>query len=440
MGPIIKMFIEKNRSSLTQNPYFLFFPFFFLYAIFIYLNSKNVLIEDEIRYVFFAKNLTHGYYWNPGDRIGLGNGPGYPILLMPFVALHVPLIYMKLLNAFLQYLSIIFLFKSLKEIVSFKKAYMISLCWACYYNVLDFITLLYSESLSILLVSLLLFFLVKTFQQNDSSVNRYLYLSGITMGYLALTKVIFGYVILFMLPGSILFWFIKRRNFNYRKSLLVLSIAFATTLPYLVYTYCLTHKMLYWAANSGDNLYWMSSPYKDEYGSTFAFSNFEIERLDPHVTSAFGKDSIKSHHQQDYDAIRKHDLMTQDSILKKIAVNNIRSNPGKFLQNCISNVGRILFNYPYSYTFQKPSNLLRLPPNGIIAVLILFSLVPTIINWKETIFPIRFMVIFIFLYLGGSVLGSAETRMFTVAVPILLFWITFIVQRTVRVNLRFTKR
>jgi len=78
--------------------------------------------------------------------------------------------------------------------------------------------------------------------------------------------------------------------------------------------------------------------------------------------------------------------------------------------------------------------------NGIIAVLILFSLVPTIINWKETIFPIRFMVIFIFLYLGGSVLGSAETRMFTVAVPILLFWITFIVQRTVRVNLRFTKR
>src|SRR5678815_2156349 len=81
-----------------------------------------------------------------------------------------------------------------------------------------------------------------------------------------------------------------------------------------VYTYCLTHKMLYWAANSGDNLYWMSSPYKDEYGSTFAFSNFEIERLDPHVTSAFGKDSIKSHHQQDYDAIRKHDLMTQDSI------------------------------------------------------------------------------------------------------------------------------
>ena len=297
-----------------------------------------------------------------------------------------------------------------------------------------------SEAISIFLVSVLLFFLVKSFYEDDLESNRYVYLSGITMGYLALTKVIFGYVMLFMLAGAILLWLIKRQNNHYRKSVIVLSIALATTLPYLLYTYSLTGKYFYWTANSGDNLYWMSSPHKDEYGSTFAFSNFDIETLDPQVSSSFGKDSIKSHHQQDYDAIRKHDLMTQDSILKKIAVNNIRSNPGKFLQNCISNVGRILFNYPYSYTFQKPSNLLRLPPNGIIAVLILFSLVPTIINWKETIFPIRFTAIFIFLYLGGSVLGSAETRMFTVAVPILLFWITFIVQRTVRVNLRFTKR
>src|SRR6476660_4634986 len=98
------MLNEKKSSKLIQNPYFLFFPFFLLYATFVVLNSKSILFGDEIRYLFFAKNLTHGYYWRPSDRIGLGNAPGYPIVLLPFVALNTPLIYVKLLNAVLQYL------------------------------------------------------------------------------------------------------------------------------------------------------------------------------------------------------------------------------------------------------------------------------------------------------------------------------------------------
>jgi len=434
------MFIQKKHSSLTQNPYFLFFPFFLLYAIFIFLISKKILIGDEVRYLFFAKNLTHGYYWHPDDPIGLGNGPGYPIALVPFVAFNLPLIYIKVLNAFFQYLSIVFLFKSLREIVSYKKALIISLSWACYYNVLDFIYLVYAESISIFLVSLLLFFLVRTFRQTNLKADKYLYLSGITMGYLALTKVIFGYVMLFMLAGSILLWLAKRHHMNYRKSLIILSLAFATTLPYLVYTYSLTNRMFYWTTNSGDNLYWMTSLHKDEYGSTFSFSDFEIQSPGYEATSWFGKDSIKSHHQKDYEEIRKYpDMMTKDSILKKIAVSNIRSKPAKFLQNCFSNIGRMLFNYPYSYSFQKPSNLFRLPLNGIMVVLMLFCVVPTIINWRGIVYPLRFLLIFVFLYFGGSILGSAETRMFTVAVPILLFWIAYIIQKTIRVNLRFTK-
>jgi len=434
------MLNEKKSSRLIQNPYFLFFPFFLLYAILILLRSKSILFGDEGRYLFFAKNLTHGYYWHPGSSIGLANGPGYPILLAPFVALNVPLIYMKLINAVLQYLSIVFLFKSLKEIVSYKKALIISLCWACYYHVLDFIHLLYSENLSIFLVSLMLFFLVKTFREESLRAKKYLYLSGLTMGYLVLTKVIFGYVMLCMVVGSILLWIIKRQSLSYRKGVVILLIALATTLPYLLYTYNLTGKIFYWTATSGDNLYWMSSPYKDEYGSTFSFSDFEIEKLDKDVTSSYGKDSIKSHHWEDYEKIKKYeDMMAKDSILKEASIRNIRSHPGKFIQNCLSNVGRILFNSPYSYTFQRPSNLLRLPFNGIIVVLMLFSLAPTIINWKEIIYPIRFLVVFIFIYLGGSVLGSAETRMFTVGVPVLLFWVTYIIQKTIRINLQFIK-
>ena len=97
----------------------------------------------------------------------------------------------------------------------------------------------------------------------------------------------------------------------------------------------------------------------------------------------------------------------------------------------------MLFNYPYSYTIQKPETLLRLPLNGIIAVFMLFCLIPTFINWRKIIFPVRFMLFFTLLYLGGSIFGSAETRMFTVIVPILLFWIAYIIQKSIKIKLKF---
>ena len=78
--------------------------------------------------------------------------------------------------------------------------------------------------------------------------------------------------------------------------------------------------------------------------------------------------------------------------------------------------------------------LLRLPLNGINVVLLLFCIIPTFKNWKKIIFSIRFMLFFALLYLGGSIFASAETRMFTVIVPILLFWIAYIIQKTVKIN------
>ena len=150
-------------------------------------------------------------------------------------------------------------------------------------------------------------------------------------------------------------------------------------------------------------------------------------------------DSIKLHHQKDFDEILKYSTTgaERDDAFKRIAIRNIKANPLDYVKNCFSNIGRILFNYPYSYTAQRPSTLLRFPLNGIIAVLMLFCIIPTFLNWKKIIYPVRFMLFFIFLYLGGSILGSAEIRMFTTIVPMLLFWIAFILINTVKINLKF---
>jgi 4-amino-4-deoxy-L-arabinose transferase-like glycosyltransferase len=410
-----------KKIRITKNPYLLFLPFLLIYLIFIILNT-TANKWDEPRYLIYAYNLLHGFYSPPAPDVDLISGPGYPILLMPFVALHLPKISIVLMNGVFQYLSIIFLFKTLQQFVSFKINLIFSLFWGCYFNVLEYIALIYTESFTIFLISLLIFFLMKGFNtDNLIEAKKYQVLSGIVIGYIALTKLIFGYVLLLMLIGSILIWISKRSAVNYRRAVIILLIAFASFAPYLIYTYNLTGRIFYMGTGS-DNIYWMSTPYKHEYGNYFTPDTL---------------DSLKLLHQKDLEEINKYTGVERDDAYKRFAINNVKSHPIKFIENCFSNVGRILFNYPYAYTFQKPATLLRFPFNGLIVVLTLFGLVPTFINWRKIIFPMRFMLFFALLYLGGSIFGSAETRMFVMVVPILLIWIAYVFQKSMKIKLKF---
>ena len=282
-----------------------------------------------------------------------------------------------------------------------------------------------------LLLSLLIFYIVKAFKQdNTKKINKYVYISGFILGYIALTKLIFGQVLMIMLLGVGLLWIINRTKINYQKAIIVMLIAFATTIPYLIYTYKMTNKMLYWGTGY-DNLYWMSTPYKDEYGdwkgeltlNTIEMGNYNIPGAD---------DTLRAHHQTDYDEIYKYTGLERDEMYKKIAVSNIKSHPLKYAQNIFFNIGRIFFHYPFSYANQRPKPLFVMPLNGIILTLMLICLIPTLINWRKLFFPIRFLLFFVLLYLGTSSLVSAETRMFAVIVPVLLFWIAVIIHKSAK--------
>lgn len=419
-----------KNIKLTRNPFILFLPFLVFYIAIVFLFPTNGTYGDEGRYLMFAHHIINGFYSTPAPKIDLGNGPGYPIILVPFVAFHFPLIFITLLNAILYYLSIILIFKTLQEITTVKATLIISLFWACYYNSYPYIPHILTETFASFLIPLIIFSIVKTFKQGNSNTSKkYKYLSGFTIGYLALTKLIFGYVILTMLVCMGILWLSKRSSANYRKGLSIFVIAFITTMPYLLYTYHITNRVFYWTSVGGDNLYWMSSPYKDESGSW----SYPEQTENPFSSEI--KEFIKLRHQNDFDEVFKHKgTLAQDDAFKTIVVKNIKSHPVKFIENCFSNVGRIIFNFPRSFEFQEPRTLLRLPLNGIIVVLMLFCFIPTIINWHKIIFPIRFLLFFALIYFGGSTLGSAETRMFTIIVPILLIWIAFVIQKIVKVN------
>jgi hypothetical protein len=145
---------------------------------------------------------------------------------------------------------------------------------------------------------------------------------------------------------------------------------------------------------------------------------------------------IAINHGKDFKEINKFNGVERDDAFKRIALNNIKSDPVKYLRNIICNAGRIIFDLTYSYQLQTYGNIMKIPKNGIIVILALMSLIITIVNWQKVLFSVRFMLFLVTLYFGGSIFGSADGRMFIVVVPILIIWITFIIDKSVFVKLK----
>lgn len=420
-------------QNIKRNPYLLFLPFLIIFVAIVLKMNNDALLGDEGRYLTFARNLLNGFYSPPPPDINLWNGPGYPFILMPFVALRLPLISITLLNAVFYYLSIVLLFKALRYFVSYKKSLAFSVFWGLYYTAYIQLPEIYTESLMYFLISLLI---LCTLRAYHTAERKYIWFTGLVLGYIVLTKIIFGYVILLALAVACVLYLATPRNINYRKNLLVLTIAFATYLPWLLHTYSLTHKHLYFGNSGGVLLYWMSTPYKEELG----------DWKEPDLTTTYKQNSavpdnpnrlLKEHHQKSHNEIFRYQGVERDEAYKKIALENIRSNPGKYFKNWLANLGRLLFDFPNSYVFQSPSQLFKLPTNSITVLLSLACVIPTLLNWCRIPFSIRFLLLLTLIYLAATSLLSAYSRFFNVIVPVLLLWIAYIIQQTVIIKKRF---
>lgn len=427
----------KRYSKLITNPFILFAPFLLLYIIVIIVFRSQVMKGDESRYLIYAQYMINGFI--PKSEFGfdtLANGPGYSMFLIPFVALKVSVFVITLLNAFFYYFSIVLLYKSLRKIVSPRLTLMCSIFWALYFNLYESILLILPETFVTFLISSLIYCSINAFkEQGTKKLNKYVYLAGFLLGYIALTKPIFGYVMFTILIASAILLIIKR-TIHFQKLFILLFIALLTTIPYLSYTYHVTNRIFYWSTAGGNNMYWMSNPYKNEYGDWFPDPD---ENADSFNTDSTTVDyHIRVNHLADFKEINKTTTKVErDDAFKALALHNIKTHPVKYFQNCLSNLGRIFFNYPYSYRYAKPRTLVRLPFNGILAVLLLVCLIPTIKNWYKINFSIRFLMFFALIYLGGSMFGSSETRMFTVIAPVILVCVAFIIQRSIKMKLKW---
>ncbi|MBB6109672.1 Dolichyl-phosphate-mannose-protein mannosyltransferase [Mucilaginibacter lappiensis] len=419
--------------KFKRNPFLLFLPFLLYYVYYILKHKWPVLYGDEPRYISFAVNLLHGFYSPPAPVINLWNGPGYPIALMPFAALHLPIIFYPLLNALFYYLSIIFLYKALTCVAREKIARFFAIIWAFYFNIYTYLPAILTEIFSAFLIAAFIYSVVLFY---NGGRFKHLVLSGFLLGFLTLTKIIFGYVLLSSLLVCLILLVLGKVKKNYQNSLYIILIAFITTAPYLLYTYNLTGRFFYWGNSGGMSLYWMSTPDNLEYGDWKLPSLTNLLSPQPFNTTE-GDSLLKANHSAEIASILKHEGAEQDDLFKKAAIRNIRATPKKFIKNYFYNLSRMLFDFPYSYSYQIPQTIINILTGSLVFWASVVALILSVINRRRIAYAIKFIMLIFVLYFLISGLVSAYARQFDVMMPVVLFWIAYMADKLPKISLRF---
>lgn len=406
------------QLKLTMKYEFLkFLPLLLLYLFLVLTFSSNTYVGDEAGYINIATDIVHGSYLSDGN---LWWGPGYPITLTPFVLFKLPLLTAKLLNPFFLFGAVIYFYKTLNLYLEKNYAVIFTYCFGLYPPFMREIYLLMTESLVFLLVCGFMFHFCKSHQESGKN-RRYQILASLYLGYLALTKIFYGYVIL---AGILLFLmlFIFQKRDWYRKTTFIYFLALAVCIPYLLITYSRTGKIFYWGTSGGLSLYWMSTPYNNEMGDWFS------------GTSAIQRPEL-SPHRDFFEYISNLSEVEKDDALKQQALENISQYPLKYISNWVANIGRLWFSYPFSYTPQKLSTFYYLLPNMFIFVLFVLSIYPAIVKYR--LFPVELIALLLFdlIAFGGTSLLSAYDRQFRPLVPVILLWLSFIYVRVVKIQI-----
>jgi 4-amino-4-deoxy-L-arabinose transferase-like glycosyltransferase len=286
-----------------------------------------------------------------------------------------------------------------------RKSYALILASLCGFYYPFYLMLPYrmTEVFVIFLISLIVLY-VNKWSEEPSKIT-YKVVLILALAWLMLTKIIFGYVIAGLLILFIIAFLLKHNN-TYLKLIFILFFSIITISPYLYYTYQLTGKYFYWGTSGGLTLYWMSSPYAEEYGDFIKMAIGEISLFQ----------TLK------YEELPAKLGVVQDQQFKKMAIMNIKAHPIKYIKNILSNSMRMIFNFPYSYR-ENRLNLKLIICNSILLLFVFITSLKHLRKNENTNSADLFLLSFTLIYLGGSVLLSATPRQFYIVSPILLYFI-----------------
>jgi hypothetical protein len=393
--------------SKHKNIVFVFLGCAVLYVVLILHYYTDGLRGDEIRYITYAQNLLNGFYSPPAPDFDLWSGPGYPFILMPFIALGFGHFQLVLLNVVFLVGALFFTYKSARLFVNDNLAILITLFLGMYFPISKHIYFVHTECFTWLLVSVILNIISRMIITNKSSVGTGIGLS-ILLAFLVMVKVVFGYVIIGMAMLLAVRTLIVKRNMSALRPLGVMSLAFVFCIPWLMYTYSITGRTMLWTNCSSLSLYTMSTSYEGEYGD-WLHPNILIEHTE---------------HKEFVSRTMTKPALQQFDLYQKQAIENIKNNKLGYAKNWMFNVSRMLSEYPTN----KRMNIGLAPLKSLGPLLFLLPLLVyfMFVHFKrrnEVAPEITMALVFVLAYLFGSSLVSAMERMFFITLP---FWMIYV--------------
>jgi hypothetical protein len=296
----------------------------------------HTALNDELPYLRYATALTHSFFAQTSTSPDfLWHGPVLPLLLAPLVALHVPLTVTRILAGPVVLFATILVFHRMARLYLPRRAALIaSYGLACYVPFFTTIGHIHVEPLAALWFTLAAFFMIRSFRGG----RRDHLWAGVALALLALSRVEYGYVLLAgLLLGGV--WMLAlRRSRAARRSTVAMAVALVLCTPWLAYTYSLTSKPFYWGDSGGLSLYWMTAP-----GNIGDFHSDNEAITVPQLAAA--RVVIKK--------MNRMKTLDRDGYLQHVAIQNIKNHPKHYLTNVVANIGRLLFNAPYSYANQQ---------------------------------------------------------------------------------------
>ncbi|TMM58216.1 hypothetical protein FEE95_01965 [Maribacter algarum] len=406
-----------------------FLPLLALYVVLILVFSPDQLVGDEGRYMYYANNIIEGFYADTSDP-WIRNGPGYPLAITLPVLLKTPFLLIRLLNVVFLAMALLLFYQLLAMFIKTPRI-VIAICYllGLYPPLARSVTGILSESFSIFLMCGFLFFFVKLCTHQFKQ-GRNLFLSGLFLGVLALTKVIFGYVILLGILGCLV-TFIFNTSKKIKLSLFTFILSFLFCIPYLAYTQHVTGKKFLWGTHSGEMLYWRSTPFENEYGDWVSADIITGKSESNYIDT----ESLVANHGEFIKSLEPYSAIERDSIYKEKAIENIKNHPTKFAKNTVASGFRLFYNYPYTHMPLKVSTYFYLLPNTFLIVFLLITSFLVFTNIKVVPFEIYILGFLSIVLMGGLTLLDGRVRHLLPIIPILIFLIAYTLNRFLQVKI-----
>ena len=399
---------------------------FLVHAALAVSRHQSSFIWDEGRYLEWALYFG-GKPVSTFDPTDFVNGPGYPLILTPFVSACsdleacltasapldslFPLLLARLLNAGFMAGSACCVGLTLLRFTRLRWALLAALFCSLHPSLLWTSFALMTEPLALFCLSAFLWTASLSLSTHTSRRWLWILAASLLLGWLTLTRVFFGHVILATSLACLVAWIlVKPWRLRLQRILIMLAGALLICTPYLFHTWKITGSFPCWSTNSGELLYWATSHHPGENGHWFSYED------------ALSKPELAPHHRDFFAKVLILPVQGREAAFKAQA--KAQFEPLAFAYNWLCNLSRLAFGFPRSFQTEELRTIVLVLTNTPLIFLGLCTPVAALRSWR--LFPIEFWLFAVMacLYLGGTSLAPGLPRYVAVINPLLVFSVT----------------